>query len=119
MQIKTKIVICSVIFLTYFLLTVQNSFAEETGNIDLLLKYENGNKADVHSMVLKIYKDSEKIPLKEISAQNNPISITDLPLNHKYKIEVYYNDHFQSVNYYDLKKVSNNFEMVIKLPGGI
>ncbi len=120
MQIKINIVLYSMIFLLFFSLLIQNSFAvEETGNMDLLLKYENGNKADINSIILKIYKDSEKIPLREISAQSNPISITDLPLGHKYKIEVYYNDHFQSVNYYDLKKTMNNFELTVKLPGGI
>ena len=120
MQTKINLVFYSMIFLLAFSLLVQNSYAvEDTGNMDLLLKYENGNKADINSIILKIYKDSEKIPLREISAQSNPISITDLPLGHKYKIEVYYNDHFQSVNYYDLKKTMNNFEMTVKLPGGI
>lgn len=120
MQINMNIVLCSIIFLLSFSLLVQNSFAiEETGNMDLLLKYTNGNKADINSIILKVYKDSEKIPLREISAQSNPISITDLPLGHKYKIEVYYNDHFQSVNYYDLEKTMNNFEITLKLSGGI
>ena len=107
-------------FLLSFSLLVQNSFAaEETGDMDLLLKYENGNKAGIDSTILKIYQDSEKIPLREIPVQTNPISITGLPLEHKYKIEVYYNEHFQSVDYYDLKKTKNNFEITVKLPGGI
>ncbi|MEK6865934.1 MAG: hypothetical protein AABX46_00660, partial [Thermoproteota archaeon] len=115
-----NLVIYSTIFLLSFSLLSQNSFAvEETGDMNLLLKYENENKASIDSTILKIYKDSEKIPLREIQVQSNPISITGLPLEHKYKIEVYYNDHFQSVNYYDLKKTNNNFEMTIKLPGGI
>lgn len=120
MQIKMNLVIYSTIFLLSFSLLSQNSFAvEETGDMNLLLKYENENKASIDSTILKIYKDSEKIPLREIQVQSNPISITGLPLEHKYKIEVYYNDHFQSVNYYDLKKTNSNFEMTVKLPGGI
>ena len=120
MQTNMNLVFYSMIFLLSFSLLVQNSFAvEETGDINLLLKYENENKASIDSTILKIYKDLEKTPLREISVQSNPISITDLPLEHKYKIEVYYNDHFQSVDYYDLKKTNNNFEMTVKLPGGI
>lgn len=120
MQIKMNLVIYSTIFLLSFSLLSQNSFAvEDTGDMNLLLKYENENKASIDSTILKIYKDSEKIPLREIQVQSNPISITGLPLVHKYKIEVYYNDHFQSVNYYDLKKTNSNFEMTVKLPGGI
>ena len=113
MQTKMNLVFYSMIFLLSFSLS-QNSFAaEETGDMDLLLKYENGNKAGIDSMMLKIYRDSEKIPLREISVQSNPINIAGLPLEHKYKIEVYYNEHFQSVDYYDLKKTKNNFEIFI------
>lgn len=120
MQTNMNLVFYSMMVLLSFSLLMQNSFAvEETGNMDLLLKYENGNKASIDSTILKIYKDSEKTPLREIPVQSNPISITGLPLDHKYKIEVYYNDHFQSVDYYDLKKTKNNFEMTVKLPGGI
>ena len=119
MQTNINLIFYSMIFLLSFSLLPQNSFAEETGDMDLLIKYENGVKASVDSTILKIYKDSEKIPLREITVQNNPISITNLPLGHKYKIEVYYNDHFQSVNYYELKKTTNNFEITVKLQGGI
>ena len=115
-----KIVFSIILFLLFFVMFTPNSFAlEETGNIDLLLKYENGNKADVNSTILKIYQDLDKITFKEIIVQDNPVKITNLPLNHKYKIEVYYNDHFQGVDYFDMIKTSNNFEMTIKLPGGI
>ncbi|MBM2819814.1 MAG: hypothetical protein HW410_1496, partial [Nitrosarchaeum sp.] len=70
-------------------------------------------------MSLKIYRDSEKTPLKEIQLQSNPISITGLPLNHKYKIEAYFKDLYQGVNYYELKQTKNDFEFKIKSPGGI
>jgi len=119
MQINLKILILLTIFLASFSISIEQIFAESTGNIDLLLKYDNGNKASIESTSLKIYKDFDKNPITEIQVQSNPVQITNLPLNHKYKIELYYNDHFQSVDYYDLKKTANNFEMNVKLPGGI
>ncbi|CAD6518872.1 conserved hypothetical protein [metagenome] len=84
-----------------------------------MIKYENGNKAGIDSTVLKIFKDLEKTPIREIHVENNPVNITNLQLGHKYKIEVYYNDHFQSVDYYNLKEKANNYEITVKLPGGI
>jgi|CXWL01.1.fsa_nt_gi peptidoglycan/xylan/chitin deacetylase (PgdA/CDA1 family) len=115
-----KIVFYSLVLLFTFSFTVQNSFAAETtGDISLLLNYDTGSKASVADMSLKIYKDSEKTPLKEIQLQSNPISITGLPLNHKYKIEAYFKDLYQGVNYYELKQTKNDFEFKIKSPGGI
>ncbi|MCE9653374.1 MAG: polysaccharide deacetylase family protein [Nitrosarchaeum sp.] len=119
MQARINLVFYSVISILFFSMLIQNTFAENTGNIDLLIKYENGNKAGVDSLILKIYKDLEKTPVKEIQVENNPVSITNLELGHKYKIEVYYNDHYQATDYYDLKEKSNNEEIVIKLSGGI
>ncbi|HSA76549.1 MAG TPA: polysaccharide deacetylase family protein [Nitrosarchaeum sp.] len=98
---------------------VQNAFGESTGEINLLIKYENGVKASVESTTLKIYKDTEQTSFREISVQNNPVSIQDLPLNHKYKIELYYNEQYQSTEYFDVKKLKNDFDITVKLPGGI
>jgi len=119
MKANINLVFYSIISIIFFSMMYQNSFAENTGNIDLLIKYENGNKAGIDSLILKIYKDLEKTPIKEIQVESNPINIADLELGHKYKIEVYYNDLYQAVNYYDLKETSNNYEIVTKLPGGI
>lgn len=105
------IICCSIIF--------QNAFGESNGEINLLIKYDNGVKASVESTTLKIYKDNEQTSFREIVVQSNPINISDLPLNHKYKIELYYNDQFQSTEYYDVKKLKNDFDITIKLPGGI
>lgn len=98
---------------------IQNAFGETSGDINLLIKYDNGVKASVDSTTLKIYKDNEQTSFREISVQSNPVYISDLPLNHKYKIELYYNDQFQSTEYYDVKKLKNDFDITIKLPGGI
>ncbi|MBS3921650.1 MAG: polysaccharide deacetylase family protein [Nitrosarchaeum sp.] len=109
----------SVFFVICCSIMIQNAFGESTGEINLLIKYENGVKASVESTTLKIYKDTEQTSFREISVQSNPVNIQDLPLNHKYKIELYYNEQYQSTEYYDVKKLKNDFDITVKLPGGI
>lgn len=111
--------IFSVFFVICCLVMIPNAFGDSNGEINLLIKYENGVKSSVESTTLKIYKDTEQTSFREISVQNNPINIPDLPLNHKYKIELYYNEQYQSTEYYDVKKLKNDFDITIKLPGGI
>jgi peptidoglycan/xylan/chitin deacetylase (PgdA/CDA1 family) len=119
-KIDMRIILYSALFLFAFSLLTQNSFAaEETGDISLLLTYDTGSKASFTDMSLKVYKDLEKVPLKEILLQSNPVDITGLSLNHKYKIEVYFKDLYQGVGYYELKQVKNDFTIPINSPGGV
>ncbi len=118
-MLTNRNIIFSIFFVICCSIMIQNVFGESNGEINLLIKYENGVKASVESTTLKIYKDTEQTSFREILVQNNPVNISDLPLNHKYKIELYYNEQYQSTEYYDVKKVKNDFDITIKLPGGI
>ena len=119
-KIDMKFILCSMVFLLAFSFLIQNSFAAEgTGDISILLTYDTGAKASFTDMSVKIYKDLETTPIQEIQIQSNPFVISGLPLNHKYKIEGYFNDLYQGVRYFDLKQEKNDVTFSINSPGGI
>ncbi len=63
------------------------SFAEETGNIRLDLKYENGDRVSTWQTTLKIFQDDGKEPFAIVEfPDSNPYEIKSLPLDHKYTV---------------------------------
>jgi peptidoglycan/xylan/chitin deacetylase (PgdA/CDA1 family) len=119
MMPKRKSIYSAVLLLTMSFFFQYSFAATATGDISLLLTYENGSKVSLEDMSLKLYKDSDKVPFREVQAKTNPVELLDLPLDHKYKIEVYYKDLYQDVRFYDLKEEKNDFVIPIKSPGGI
>jgi peptidoglycan/xylan/chitin deacetylase (PgdA/CDA1 family) len=96
-------------------------FAEEpAGSLEVFIKTTNNDRISPESMTIKVFKDLETVPLKVITPlESNPVTISSLPLDHRYKVEVYMNNLYAEVGFIDLKKPSERIEMTIKNPGGM
>ncbi len=96
-------------------------FAQEsTGSLEVFIKTANNDRISPESITVKIFKDLETVPLKVIAPlESNPVAISSLPLDHRYKVEVYMNNLFADVGFIDIKKPSERIEMTIKNPGGM
>lgn len=94
------------------------AFAEETGQLELEVHYTNGDIADYNSMKFVIYQDFDKTPIMTVSATGNP-HFVELPINHNYKVEVYVNDIYASVNYIELSEKSEKLKINIPLSAGL
>lgn len=91
-----------------------------TGSIEVDVKYTNGDRADYSGMVLKVYQDFSKTPYKVIeSLSSNPYNIPLLPLGHKYKVEVFVNSMYSSVNYVNLQSNQERLDITMPLSGGM
>ena len=64
-------------------------YAEESQNLQVEVKYTNGDRADFYGMNFVVYQDQSNEIFLEKQLENNP-EILLLPENHKYKIEIYF-----------------------------
>ena len=111
-------------FMLFFLLIVlQPIFVyadQNTGSIEIDVKYTNHDRADYSSMTLKVYQDFNTMPYKEISSLSaNPYNIVSLPIGHKYKVDVYANGMYASTGYVDLQSIQQVLDVTMPLPGGM
>ena len=98
------------------------SFAtsENTGNLSIDVRYINGDRVVSSGTMLKIYQGSSEDVFVELTKDSLTPSFTiDLPLNHRYQIEVYIDDVYAGVDYVDL--TNDNEHAVINIPtsGGL
>lgn len=104
-----------------FVISVCPAFAQEkTGSLEVFIKNESNDKVVPFEVSVKIFKDFENTPFKEISTlEENPFTISSLPLGHRYRVEVYMNNMYADVGYVDLQKSQEKLEMTIKNTGGM
>ncbi len=118
-MIDTKLAF--VILAVCFVLFTPPAFAQEkTGTLEVFIKNENNDRVTPEGVSVKIYKDLEKNPLQQIPAlENNPFTITSLPLGNRYKVEVYVNNLYADVGFVDLQKNQQHLDITIKNMGGM
>lgn len=93
---------------------------ESTGTLNVYLKNEKNERAAPDGISIKVYMDQQKTVFKEIAAiENNPFSISSLPLKHNYRIEVYVNSMYADVGYVTMQQTSQNLDISIKNAGGL
>lgn len=93
---------------------------QDTGSITVTLAYVGGDRAYSSTMALKIYQDTNQTVYRDVeSVSENPFDITSLPLDHRYKIEVYANGMYSNVGYVDLQKTPQKLTLNLPLPGGL
>lgn len=106
-----------------FTLVFQNvlmSFAEDTGNINVELKYENGDRVSTWQTTLKIFQDNNDELLRVIEfPESNPYEIKSLPLGHKYTIEVFVNDMYAEESFLFLNESEAELQISIPLQAGM
>ncbi|MBI3641128.1 MAG: hypothetical protein HY222_01910 [Thaumarchaeota archaeon] len=116
----TKYIISFFLVLVIILQPILVYADQNTGSIEINVKYTNHDRADYSSMTLKVYQDFNTVPYKEISSLSaNPYNIVSLPIGHKYKVEVYANGMYASADYVDLQSNHEVLDTTIPLPGGI
>ena len=93
-------------------------YSEESNLLQIEVKYTNGDRIDAYQTTFKVYQDNDKTPIVEKELETNPETIS-LPINHKYKVEVYVNGMFAEVGYVELKESSEQLDVNIPLPGGL
>jgi len=108
-------------FLSLILLNTPLSFAEETGSIDLEIKYENNDRISNWQTVLKIFQDDDEInPYRIIEIpKSNPYVIDSLPLDHKYTVKIYVNDMYAGEEFLWLKDTKVKMNVLIPLQAGM
>lgn len=100
---------------------VTQAFAQQnTGSLELFIKTENNDRVFPQGVSLKIYKNLETKPIKEIeSFETNPITISSLELNQRYKVGVYMNSMYAETEFIDMKKDKESLTLTIKNAGGM
>jgi len=93
-------------------------YSQESGIVQIEVKYTNGDRADFYGMSLIIYQDYNKQPILKKEMVNNPDSVS-LPKDHRYKIEVYANGMYGDVGYVDLNSNQEKINITIPLSGGL
>lgn len=108
------------LLVSFFIITGSAlSFGEETGSIEVAIKYTNGDKLNTWQTIIKVLQDDEEIPYVTIeNPETNPFLIESLPLGHKYYVEVYVNNMFAGLSFLNLEEGEAELNVIIPLPGG-
>jgi len=115
-MISNKVIISIILVAFVFGISFEDAFAEE--QIQVEVKYNNGDRADFYGMKIVVYQDFDKTIFLEKQLENNPDTIT-VPENHRYKIEVYANGMYAGVGYVQLENNPENITIDIPLSGGL
>ena len=92
--------------------------AEQTGDITVTVKNQSGDLAQTNTMELKVYQDFLPVPIIDIvNVPGNPYTISNLPLNHHYKVEIYEDGMHVSYGFVELKSSQENLDLTI--PNGM
>ena len=104
----------------FFIITGSTlSFGEETGSIELGIKYTNGDKLNTWQTTIRVLQDDGDISYVIIeNPKTNPFLIESLPLGHKYYVEVYVNNMFAESSFLNLEESEAELNISIPLSGG-
>ncbi|MFY9300837.1 MAG: polysaccharide deacetylase family protein [Candidatus Nitrosotenuis sp.] len=92
---------------------------EETGTLEILVKSESGDRVSPDALGIKIFQGLQTTPLKVIAPLENNPDVSQLPLGHRYKVEVYMNNLYAGVGFIDLGKSKEQLDITIKNAGGM
>jgi hypothetical protein len=95
------------------------SFSQQSGSIEIEVKYINGDRVDFNEVSLVIFQDNNKTPLMKKSLTKNPEIIESLAIGHRYKIETYVNNIYGSTTLVDLKVAKQQVDVFVPLSGGL
>ncbi len=103
----------------FFIVTIPVFGEEKTGTLDVYIKNDKNERVSPEGITIKVYKNDDKTPMQEITAlQNNPFTLSSLPLGQRYKVEVYANSMYAETAFIDLDK-NKNTEISIRNSGGL
>ena len=115
---KNSIALTAFSALIVLIISTNLALAEETAQLELEVHYTNGDISDYNSMKFLVYQDFDKTPFLTVDATGNPTTI-QVAKNHDYKIEVYVNDIYASVDYIEINEQSEKLNINIPLSAGL
>jgi peptidoglycan/xylan/chitin deacetylase (PgdA/CDA1 family) len=97
------------------------SYAQSSnGTIEVNALYINGDRLAPQGMVIKIFQDYSDTPFKIIDpVPSGQFKISDLPITHNYKVEIYQYGLFLGEETIFTKNIDEKLLIVIQLPKGI
>jgi peptidoglycan/xylan/chitin deacetylase (PgdA/CDA1 family) len=117
-MLKTEAFLLAIAFLVF--VPAVSYQQQSTGSVDITVTSENGDRVTPDNLMVRVYRDFDSIPFKEITTVTSvPIVVDSLPLGHKYKFEVYMNDLYGDAAFVDLQKTHEAVDVTIKNAGGL
>ena len=115
MKNKSKFLLpCLLVFFIIISSSTLSFAQEDTGSIDVTVRYNTFDRIDTYAAVLKVYQDNNEEPFVVVGfPESNPVLIESLPLGHKYKVEVYVNG---MLGGFDKIDVNGDEKMEILIP---
>jgi len=113
---KIILVVCmTVFFLTLILFNPPLANADQgTGSIILNVKYQSGDIAETRYMSMQVFQDTSPIPfINRTAVLSLPYTISSLPLNHQYKVEVFEDNMHSGYGIVDLRNNQQNLDLTI------
>lgn len=105
---------------SFFKPSVNSTGPESATSLLVNIMYYGGDRADYSLLSFDIFQDTNKTVYKEIdSVSSNPFDIEGLPINHRYKIEVFANGMCSDIEYVNLDKSKATLNMYLSPPGGM
>ena len=89
MKNKSKFLLPSLLVFLIIISSSTLSYAQEdTGSIDVTVRYNTFDRVETYAAVLKVYQDNNDEPFTVVGfPESNPVLIESLPLGHEYKVE--------------------------------
>ncbi len=117
----TRVLLVVSISLALVLLNMDLSFAQETGSIEVEIRFTNQDRISNWQTVLEVYQDNNQAPFTTIEfPDSNPYVIESLPLGHKYTVKVFVNNMYAGEGFISkLDKPTSQLDINIPLQGGI
>lgn len=90
------------------------------GSIEATIMYTGGDRADYSLLSFRVFQDSSNTIYRQLdSVASNPFYIDNLPMGHKYKVEVIANGMVSDIEYADLEKNTAQLGLYLPFPGGM
>ncbi|GFN40358.1 MAG: hypothetical exported protein, partial [Marine Group I thaumarchaeote] len=116
---RSKFLPVPLIFFFFVIVGLPISFAEETGSIEIEIRYFSLDRINNYQTVLQVFQDGGDSPYVIIEfPESNPYLIDSLPLGHKYTVEVYVNNMFAGTGFHYLEETEGQIKINIPLQGG-
>lgn len=113
---KTIIVGCIAVFALGLILfnSLSANADPGTGSIVLNVKYHSGDIAETRYMSIQVFQDTSPIPfINRTAVLSLPYTISGLPLNHQYKVEVFEDNMHSGYGIVDLTSPQQNLDLTI------
>ncbi|MFB5630596.1 MAG: polysaccharide deacetylase family protein [Nitrosopumilaceae archaeon] len=127
MKFKTKqnliLIFTPLVSILTILLVIQSiipSYAEEFGQLNIDVRYTNGDRASTHNIIMKIYDKATNELYTQLKPNSDyPYFVALLPIEKEFRIDAYVNGMFSGSYNIDIKNKHEEIDFTIPLSSGI